>query len=119
MFVSLHNNAKGEIVDYDHGCTVLVPTGNYRVIHNSIEKGIPGVIVEHSFVDNDNDVEQFLKDDSKIKKLAQADAKAIRDYCLGTVKAEKEEKQKVTLIRDSKGKNNKYSSKKFKLYYIN
>ena len=32
---------------------------------------------------------------------------------------EKEEKQKVTLIRDSKGKNNKYSSKKFKLYYIN
>ena len=168
LFVSLHNNAKGEIVDYDHGCTVLVPTGNYnkevsqqaqllgcyflkyleqtgvenqgllmrtseknekypngkirdyyRVIHNSIEKGIPGVIVEHSFVDNDNDVEQFLKDDSKIKKLAQADAKAIRDYCLGTVKAEKEEKQKVTLIRDSKGKNNKYSSKKFKLYYIN
>ena len=157
LFVSLHNNAKGEIVDYDHGCTVLVPTGNYnkevsqqaqllgcyflkyleqtgvenqgllmrtseknekypngkirdyyRVIHNSIEKGIPGVIVEHSFVDNDNDVKQFLKDDSKIKKLAQADAKAIRDYCLGTVKAEKEEKQKVTLIRDSKGKNNKF-----------
>lgn len=121
MFVSLHNNAKGEIVDYDHGCTVLVPTGNYnkevsqqaqllgcyflkyleqtgigesriidaehqrkmrniqngkirdyyRVIHNSIEKGIPGVIVEHSFVDNDNDVKQFLKDDSKIKKLAR------------------------------------------------
>ena len=98
LFVSLHNNAKGEIVDYDHGCTVLVPTGNYnkevsqqaqllgfyflkylektgvenqgllmrtseknekypngkirdyyRVIHNSIEKGIPGVIVEHSW----------------------------------------------------------------------
>ena len=30
LFVSLHNNAKGEIVDYDHGCTVLVPTGNYN-----------------------------------------------------------------------------------------
>ncbi len=165
LFISLHNNANGEIVDYDHGCTVLVPTGNYkkevskqaqllgcyflkqleqagvenrgllmrtseknekypngkirdyyRLIHNSIEEGIPGVIVEHSFVDNDNDVEQFLKDDIKIKKLAQADAKAIRNYCLGTVKQEKEEKQKVTLITDSKGKNNKYSSKMFTLY---
>ena len=165
LFISLHNNANGEIVDYDHGCTVLVPTGNYkkevskqaqllgcyflkqleqagvenqgllmrtseqnekypngklrdyyRVIHESIEEEIPGVIVEHSFVDNDNDVEQFLKDDTKIRKLAQADAKAIKDYCLGTVKQEKGEKQKVTLITDSKGKNNKYSSKMFTLY---
>ena len=30
LFISIHNNAKGEIVDYDHGCTVIVPTGNYN-----------------------------------------------------------------------------------------
>ena len=44
----------------------------YRIIHNSIEQNIPGVIVEHAFVDSKEDVEQFLKDASKIKKLAQA-----------------------------------------------
>ena len=165
LFISFHNDAKGEIVEYDHGCSVIVPTGNYnekiseqaqilgcyflkhlqqagvenqgllmrtseknekypnnklrdyyRIIHNSVEQRIPGVIVEHAFVDNDEDVKKFLDDDSKIKKLAQADSDAIRDYCLGTVKQEKDVRQKVTLIRDSKGKNNKYSNKTFTLY---
>lgn len=165
LFISLHNDAKGEIVEYDHGCSVIVPTGNYnkevseqaqllgcyflkhleqagvtnqglmmrtseknekypndqlrdyyRVIHHSIEQKMPGVIVEHTFVDNDSDVKQFLSDDEKIKKLASADAKAIRDYCLGTVKQEKKETQKVTLIKDEKGKNNQYFKKTFTLY---
>ena len=164
LFISLHNDAKGEIVEYDHGCSVIVPTGNYnkeiseqaqllgcyflehleqagvtnqglmmrtseknekypndqlrdyyRVIHHSIEEKIPGVIVEHAFVDNDNDVKQFLSDDEKIKKLAQADANAIKDYCFGTVKQAKRE-EKVTLIKDDKGKNNQYSKKTFTLY---
>lgn len=165
LFISLYNNAHGEIVDYDYGCTVFVPTGNYkkevskqaqllgcyflkqleqagvenqgllmrtseqsekypngklgdyyRVIHESIEQEIPGVIVEHVFVDNDIDVQQFLKDDNKIKKLAKADAQAIRDYCLGTVKQEKDVEQRVTLIRDAKGKKNEYFKKTFKVY---
>lgn len=165
LFISLHNDAKGEIVEYDHGCSVIVPTGNYnkeiseqaqllgcyflkhleqagvtnqglmmrtseknekypndqlrdyyRVIHHSIEQKIPGVIVEHTFVDNDKDVNQFLADNEKIKKLASADAKAIRDYCFGTIKQEQKEEQKVTLIKDDKGKNNQYFKKTFTLY---
>lgn len=165
LFISLHNDAKGEIVEYDHGCSVIVPMGNYnkevseqaqllgcyflkhleqagvtnqglmmrtseknekypnnqlrdyyRVIHHSIEQRMPGVIVEHTFVDNDSDVKQFLSDDEKIKTLASADAKAIRDYCLGIVKQEKKETQKVTLIKDEKGKNNQYFKKTFTLY---
>lgn len=157
LFISLHNNAKGPIVEYDHGCSVIVPTGNYnkevskqaqllgcyflkhlqqagvenqgllmrtseknqrypngklrdyyRIIHNSIEQNIPGVIVEHTFVDSKEDVEQFLKDDNEIKKLAQADVNAIRDYCFGSLELEDEMKQKVTLVRDSKGKENEY-----------
>ena len=165
LFISLHNDAKGEIVEYDHGCSVIVPTGNYnkeiseqaqllgcyflkyleqvgvtnqglmmrtseknekysndqlrdyyRVIHHSTEQKIPGVIVEHTFVDNDEDVNQFLADDEKIKKLASADAKAIRDYCFGTIKQEQKEEQKVTLIKDDKGKNNQYFKKTFTLY---
>lgn len=167
LFISLHNNANGEIVDYDHGCTVLVPTGNYkkevskqaqllgcyflkhleqtgvenqgllmrtseqnekypngktrdyyRVIHESIEQKIPGVIVEHAFVDNDKDVQQFLKNNNKIKKLAKADAQAIRDYCLGTVKMENDVEQRVTLIKDAKGKENEYFNKMFKVYEV-
>ena len=43
-----------------------------------------------------------------VKKLAQADANAIRDYCLGNLKLEDEMEQKVTLIRDPKGKENEY-----------
>lgn len=157
LFISLHNNAKGPIVEYDHGCSVIVPTGNYnkevskqaqllgcyflkhlqqtgvknqgllmrtseknqrypngklrdyyRIIHNSIEQNIPGVIVEHTFVDSKEDVEQFLKDDNEIKKLAQADVNAIRDYCFGSLELEDEMEQKVTLVRDSKGKENEY-----------
>ena len=157
LFISLHNNAKGPIVEYDHGCSVIVPTGNYnkevskqaqllgcyflkhlqqtgvknqgllmrtseknqrypngklrdyyRIIHNSIEQNIPGVIVEHTLVDSKEDVEQFLKDDNEIKKLAQADVNAIRDYCFGSLELEDEMKQKVTLVRDSKGKENEY-----------
>lgn len=165
LFISFHNNSKGEITDYDHGCTVIVPTGNYNittseqaqllgcyflkylekagltnqgllmrtsekkekyyngaledyygVIHTSVEEEIPGVIVEHSFIDNDSDAEQFLSDDKKIQKLAKADAKAITDYCFGNVKQKEEVKQKVTLIKDAKGKNNQYSSKTFTVY---
>lgn len=165
LFISLHNDAKGEIVEYDHGCSVIVPTGNYnkeiseqaqllgcyflkhleqagvtnqglmmrtseknekypndqlrdyyRVIHHSTEQKIPGVIVEHTFVDNDEDVNQFLADDEKIKKLASADAKAIKEYCFGTIKQEQKEEQKVTLIKDDKGKNNQYFKKTFTLY---
>lgn len=165
LFISLHNDAKGEIVEYDHGCSVIVPTGNYnkeiseqaqllgcyflkhleqagvtnqglmmrtseknekypndqlrdyyRVIHHSTEQKIPGVIVEHTFVDNDEDVNQFLADDEKIKNLASADAKAIRDYCFGTIKQDQKEEQKVTLIKDDKGKNNQYFKKTFTLY---
>ena len=165
LFISFHNNAKRKIVDYDHGCTVIVPSGNnnittsgqaqllgcyflkylekagvtnqgllmrtskeeetnsegelkdyYKEIQDSVYEEIPGVIVEHSFIDNNEDVKQFLSDDNKIKKLAEADAKAITDYCFGNVKQKEKVKQKVTLVKDSKGKNNKYSSMTFTLY---
>ena len=57
-----------------------------------------------------------MLDDNKIKKLAEADAKAITDYCFGNVKQKEKVKQKVTLVKDSKRKNNEYSSMIFTLY---
>ena len=86
----------------------------YAVIRQSVEQKIPGVIVEHAFVDHKEDARQFLSDDTKIRKLARADAKAIKDYCFGNEKQEKTEK--VILVTDEKGSHNKYFEKKFVLY---
>lgn len=44
------------------------------------EAGIPGIIVEHAFLTNSNDVNNFLKTESGLKKLGVADAKGIAKY---------------------------------------
>lgn len=51
------------------------------------EAGIPGIIVEHAFLTNENDVNKFLKTESGLKKLGVADAKGIAKY-LGVSKAD-------------------------------
>jgi glucan-binding YG repeat protein len=57
----------------------------YGIVANSIEQGIPGVIIEHCFITNASDVSNYLSSDAKIQKLALADAKAIVSYCKATV----------------------------------
>lgn len=49
------------------------------------ENGIPGIIVEHAFISNSNDVNRFLSSESGLKKLGVADATGIAKY-LGLVK---------------------------------
>ena len=44
------------------------------------EKGIPGIIVEHAFLSNANDVNKFLKTEAGLKKLGVADATGIAKY---------------------------------------
>ena len=44
------------------------------------EAGIPGIIVEHAFLTNSNDVNKFLKTESGLKKLGCADATGIAKY---------------------------------------
>ena len=44
------------------------------------EKGIPGIIVEHAFLSNANDVNNFLKTEEGLKKLGVADATGIAKY---------------------------------------
>ncbi len=48
----------------------------YTVVASSREAGIPGIIVEHAFIDNANDASK-LKDDSFLKKLGEGDAAGI------------------------------------------
>lgn len=52
----------------------------YGVIRRSKEAGIPAVIVEHAFINNSGDVNNFLNSDDKLKKLGVADATAIAEY---------------------------------------
>ena len=40
-------------------------------------KDIPTVLVEHAFVDDDSDFENYLSSDAKLKALAEADAKRV------------------------------------------
>ena len=48
----------------------------YSVIRTSAAKGIPGLIVEHAFISNEDDARK-LKNDDNIDKMAKAEAKAI------------------------------------------
>ena len=60
--------ADGSIADY------------YGVIRNAKLSGIPGIIVEHAFVSNAADRENYLSTDAQLKKLALADVKGIAEY---------------------------------------
>ena len=44
------------------------------------EAGIPGIIVEHAFLSNANDVNKFLKTEEGLKQLGTADATGIAKY---------------------------------------
>lgn len=51
----------------------------YAIIRESKEKGFPGIIVEHAFIDNASDA-AFLKSEENLKNLGIADATGIANY---------------------------------------
>ena len=51
----------------------------YAVIRHSAARNIPGLIVEHCFMDNEKDYE-FINTDEKLHELAKADAIGIAEY---------------------------------------
>ena len=50
------------------------------IIRNGVLEKIPSIIVEHAYLDNKNDYDNFLFSDEKIKKLAIADMKGIVNF---------------------------------------
>lgn len=99
----------GELADY------------YAIIRGGVLKDIPTVLVEHAFVDDDSDFENYLSSDAKLKALAEADAKGIaRYYQLTTEDGKKAEsplenyKEKIVHIIDGNSAHNKIS---YKTYY--
>ncbi len=52
----------------------------YSIVRNSVKAGIPGIIVEHAFLDGEEDYQAFFADSDKIDRLALADARGIAGY---------------------------------------
>ena len=66
---------------FDHTGNLAEVLEKYPDAHIIIpEHTIPSVIVEHAFLDDDGDYEDFLSDDDKLKALARADARGIARY---------------------------------------
>lgn len=93
----------------------------YSIVRNAELSGIPGIIVEHSFIDHSEEYQKYLSDDEKIQALAQADARGIASYyqlkSKTKSKAEgvelKNYKEKITLITSDDKKDNRYMTKTY------
>lgn len=51
----------------------------YYIVRASVNANIPGFIMEHGFIDNDQDF-AFLSNDDSLKAMGEADAQAVIDY---------------------------------------
>lgn len=72
--IMIRDSEAGET--YDNGMIA----DYYALIRAGILQKIPTVIIEHAFIDDENDFEFYLSSDDKIEKLAEADAKGIARY---------------------------------------
>ena len=63
---------RGKVVDEELGM-ILYPK----------QYGIPGILIEHAFINNLGDVSNFLSSDAQLKKLGIADAQGILEYYFG------------------------------------
>lgn len=91
---------------YDDGST-----SDYFTVQNRCkERDIPGIIVEHAFLSNSSDVNNYLKTETGLKKLGVADAKGIAQY-LGLAKiGDKVQIQEGTYVLESSLKSGKVLS---------
>lgn len=51
----------------------------YSQIRFTEEYGIPAIVIEHAYISNDADYDEYLSSDEKLKTLAMADAEAIAE----------------------------------------
>lgn len=87
---SSHDNTlypNGKLADY------------YGIVRYGVEKNVPSMIVEHCFISNDSDCQNFLSSDAKLRAIAQADARGIAAY-YGLEKKDPGEADVEPLFRD-------------------
>lgn len=52
----------------------------YGIVRQSKLCGFPGIIIEHAFLTNQSDAENYLGSEEALKRLGEADAEAIAEY---------------------------------------
>ncbi len=57
-----------------------IKRANYYVLNGTTDANIPGVLIEHCFMTNEDDVDNYLSAEGRLKKLGVADAEGIIDY---------------------------------------
>lgn len=84
QLTALGIQSRGVKVRLSSNGSIHEPTGEaadyYAVIAASANRGIPGTIIEHAFMSNAADMEEFLSTDAKLRALGEADAAGIADY---------------------------------------
>ncbi|MCI8550339.1 MAG: N-acetylmuramoyl-L-alanine amidase [Lachnospiraceae bacterium] len=92
----------------------------YSIVRNCVKAGIPGIIVEHAFLDSEEDYRKFFADDDKINELALADARGIAGYYHLKRKDSEEvpvilknHREKITLIVSDYYQDNTYLEKTY------
>lgn len=93
-------------------------TDYYSIVRNCEMFAIPGIIVEHGFLDNENDCSRFFSSDEQLRIVAQADARGIASYYRLIGKNEEKElfvlkdhREKIVLITTDYSKDNEYFDK--------
>lgn len=80
--VKIGANSRG--IYYKNSASERYPDGsvadNFAINRDSKKAGFPGVIMEHCFLNNPKDYAKFLATKDALKKVGQADAKAIAEY---------------------------------------
>nr|WP_295308802.1 N-acetylmuramoyl-L-alanine amidase [uncultured Blautia sp.] len=85
----------------------------YAIVAKSVEENLPGVIIEHAFISNPSEANKYLRTNKQLKKLGQADARAIVSYFN---QVQNQEPKKDTVTPDKK--NGWKKSGKYYYYYI-
>lgn len=52
----------------------------YAIIRNGVKNDLPSILIEHAFMDDEDDFNDFLSSDEELKALARADARGIARY---------------------------------------
>lgn len=81
--INLGFNDRGlKVRDSENGSTYKDgSTADYLgIVNRSMKAGIPGIIVEHGFLNNTSDFYSYLASEDQYKQLGEADAQGIADY---------------------------------------
>ena len=100
------NSANG--TTYSDGSTA----DYYAIVRGAKSNAMTGIIVEHAFISNPNELGQFLSSEDKLKALGRADARGINNYYATHTPVREVRESDYALVYDYNYYINKYSDLK-------